>query len=257
MAAFTPLSPVDAERVADAFGLGRCAAVDAITAGCMNSNYRLDTDRGRYVVRLYERQGMDEIEAEWALLDHFVAAGARVPRRCAGPALRVGGRPVGVFEWVEGGERGADAIDAAGLARLGAIVGELHAIGDGIAFDRVDHYSPAALGARVDAIERVHRPHRIETMATVEIQKVNLRVQVHPLAGPSPRDGGQGVFHELMSPPLPPLPPPPPPSPSTSPSPLPSRSAPAPPPRRPPPWRPSPPRSCCRTPGAADLAATR
>lgn len=175
MAAFTPLTPVDAERVADAFGLGRCAAVDAITAGCMNSNYRLDTERGRYVVRLYERQGMDEIEAEWALLDHFVAAGARVPRRCAGPALRVGGRPVGVFEWVEGGERGADAIDAAGLVRLGAIVGELHAIGDGIAFDRVDHYSPAALGARVDAIERVDAPELAEAAEVARATLAELR----------------------------------------------------------------------------------
>lgn len=175
MAAFTPLTPADAERVADAFGLGRCAAFDAITAGCMNSNYRLDTDRGRYVVRLYERQGMDEIEAEWALLDHFVGAGASVPRRCPGAATWVGGRPVGVFEWVEGGERAADAIDAAGLARLGGVLGELHAIGDGIAFDRIDHYSPAALAARVERVERAGAPELAEAAEVARATLAELR----------------------------------------------------------------------------------
>lgn len=165
MAAFTPLTSADAERIAGAFGLGRCEAVDAITAGCVNSNYRLDTDRGRFVVRLYERQSVGEIEAEWALLDHFVAAGARVPRRRVGPVgVRAGGRLVGVFEWVEGRERVAEAVDVAGLARLGATLGDLHVIGDGIAFDRVDHFAPAALAARVDAIERVGAPELAEAV---------------------------------------------------------------------------------------------
>jgi len=76
-----------------------------VAAGTVNSNYFLDTERGRVFVRLYEQQEVDGVAYEWALLDHLSARGVPVPPRVTGPvpgALRVGGKPVAVFAAVQG-----------------------------------------------------------------------------------------------------------------------------------------------------------
>lgn len=105
MASFTPLAHDDGVRIASAHGLGSLRAVVPIAAGTVNSNYFLDTDRGRVFVRLYEQQDVDGVAYEWQLLAHLGARGVPLPRRIEGPgpgALRVGGRPVAVFEAVQG-----------------------------------------------------------------------------------------------------------------------------------------------------------
>jgi homoserine kinase type II len=76
-----------------------------VPAGTVNSNYFLDTDRGRVFVRLYEQQDTDGVAYEWSLLDHLSSHGVSVPERVHGPGpgeLRVGGRPVAVFRLVSG-----------------------------------------------------------------------------------------------------------------------------------------------------------
>ena len=105
MATFTPLGPADGSLIAERHGLGACLTVTPIPAGTVNSNYFLETTSGRVFVRLYEQQEVEGVAYEWALLDHLAQRGVPLPRRIAGPepgALRVGGRPVAVFEAVIG-----------------------------------------------------------------------------------------------------------------------------------------------------------
>src|SRR4051812_20469277 len=73
MATFTLLSPEDGARIAAAHELGSCLGVVAVPAGTVNSNYFLDTTRGRVFVRLYEQQEVDGVSYEWTLLDHLSA----------------------------------------------------------------------------------------------------------------------------------------------------------------------------------------
>jgi homoserine kinase type II len=105
MATFTPISPEDGARIAQAHGLGGCRAVVPVPAGTVNSNYFLDTEQGRVFVRLYEQQEADGVAYEWALIDHLREHGVLVPERLTGPApgeLRVVGRPVAVFRAISG-----------------------------------------------------------------------------------------------------------------------------------------------------------
>ncbi|MET0340032.1 MAG: homoserine kinase [Polyangiales bacterium] len=105
MASFTPLAHEDGVRIADAHGLGTLRAVVPIAAGTVNSNYFLETDHGRAFVRLYEQQDIDGVAYEWQLLAHLATRGVPLPRRIEGPApgeVRVGGKPVAVFEAVTG-----------------------------------------------------------------------------------------------------------------------------------------------------------
>src|SRR4051794_13031080 len=105
MATFTPLNRADGLRIAAAHGLGACTEVVPISAGTVNSNYFLVTERGRVFVRLYEQQEVEGVAYEWALLDHLEARGVPIPPRLRGPLpgeLRVNGRPVAVFGCVQG-----------------------------------------------------------------------------------------------------------------------------------------------------------
>ena len=105
MASFTKLGADDGARIAHEHDLGACLGVTPIAAGTVNSNYFLDTSRGRVFVRLYEQQDADGVAYEWELLEHLGRHGVPLPRRVEGPApgaLRIAGKPVAVFEAVVG-----------------------------------------------------------------------------------------------------------------------------------------------------------
>lgn len=107
MGRFTELDLADGQRIAAAHGLGACHEVTSIAAGTVNSNYFIDTAKGRYFVRLYEQQDVDGVEYEWALVDFLSAGGVPLPRRVVGPPpgeLRVHGKPVVVYELVQGND---------------------------------------------------------------------------------------------------------------------------------------------------------
>jgi homoserine kinase type II len=107
MATFTALQTSDAQRIADAHELGTCTKVIPVPAGTVNSNYFLETARGRFFVRVYEQQEAEGVAYEWALVDHLAARGVAVAQRIEGPAageLRVENKPVAVFARVHGEE---------------------------------------------------------------------------------------------------------------------------------------------------------
>ncbi len=121
MGRFTELDFENAQRVASAHQLGTCRAVIPISAGTVNSNYFIDTDHGRYFVRLYEQQEVEGVAYEWALVDFLAEGGVPLPKRVAGPAageLRVGGKPVVVYCRVAGEDLCQQRVDA---ARVGAV----------------------------------------------------------------------------------------------------------------------------------------
>jgi homoserine kinase type II len=133
MATFTPISSEDGARIASAHGLGSCREVIGVQAGTVNSNYFLETDRGRVFVRLYEQQEADGVAYEWALLDHLLGRGVRVPPRVKGPGpgeLRVGGRPVAVFNAVAGEDLCQARVDRQRAEAVGAALARASKAGE-------------------------------------------------------------------------------------------------------------------------------
>lgn len=161
MASFTPLTPEDGARIADAHDLGACLGVVSVPAGTVNSNYFLDSSRGRVFVRLYEQQDVDGVAYEWTLLDHLMQRGVPVPPRIAGPApgaLRVAGKPVAVFEQVAGQDLCQKLITASRAHRVGVALARASRAGEDFAVRREGRFTFSDIVRLLDLASAAERP---------------------------------------------------------------------------------------------------
>lgn len=107
MAVFTPVSEAEAAAFLDAYDLGALRSLTPIAEGVENTNYRLETARGRRVLTLFERRTeAAALPFCLGLTDHLAARGypaARPERdRTGGWIGRLNDRPAAVVQWVEG-----------------------------------------------------------------------------------------------------------------------------------------------------------
>lgn len=154
MAAYTPLSLEDAEIIFAAHSLGAPTKVTPISAGSVNSNYFVESDR-TYFVRLYEEQDAAGVAYEWALLDHLGSA-VPMPRRVEGPSpghLQVAGLSVAVFERVAGEMRCQATVRPAHLQQLGDALARAHLATAGFGWRRESRFRPSSLRTRLDGLD--------------------------------------------------------------------------------------------------------
>src|SRR5688572_8420304 len=103
MAVLTPLEPSAAQGILDAYGLGRLCALVPLPQGSVNSNFRAETDRGPFFLRIFEEQGPEGAGYERRLLAHLAAGGVPTPAPLPDDrGVTVAGKPVAVFPWVCG-----------------------------------------------------------------------------------------------------------------------------------------------------------
>src|SRR5262249_9178423 len=103
MAQFTRLERADLEAIARRFDLGALVASEALWAGTVNSNFRLETARGTFFARVNEGKREDEVRYEAELVQHLAARGVATPRACTdgggAPFAGFGFGLVTVFPW--------------------------------------------------------------------------------------------------------------------------------------------------------------
>ncbi len=169
MALLTPLTDEDAQRLATAYGLGRCETVTPLEAGSVNSNFILKTSRGSYFARIYEEQGESGVAFEWAVLHHLRAAKFPVPMRVVGPRrvepaveeepghhevgpgeIRVADRPTALFELVGGTETCLANVNEARARAVGQALGRLHTIGADFGWRRGGRFTLEEVLRRLD-----------------------------------------------------------------------------------------------------------
>lgn len=141
MAVFTPVDEAEAEPFIRGFGLGRLHELAAIVEGVENTNYRIETDRGRYVLTLFENR-TDEAGLPFCLgltehaADHGLPC-ARLLRDQAGQTLgRLNGRPAAILEWLPGAWRREPS--AHDLEQAGRMLARLHLAGRDFKLVRAD-----------------------------------------------------------------------------------------------------------------------
>ncbi len=132
MALLTPFELRDAQEHGRAFGL-LVSAVEALTAGSVNSNFRLKTEDGKtFFARLYEEQDAAGALAEARLLRALARAGvATVPPLepqpgSANPPRHLG-KPLAVFPWVGGHDLCLGMVTPVRARRLGEALARVHA----------------------------------------------------------------------------------------------------------------------------------
>ena len=83
MSVYTTVKPAQLEQFLTRYSVGKLTGFSPIAAGITNTNYRLDTDQGDFVLTLYEHHSDDELEYMLGLQQHLVAGSLR----CSAPVM--------------------------------------------------------------------------------------------------------------------------------------------------------------------------
>lgn len=107
MAVFTPVARADLDRFLALYDLGVVMAFEGIAEGWENSNFRLETEKGRFVLTLFEKRvGECDLPFFLGLMEHLQAHGFPCPRplrrRDGGDWGRILGKPAAVVSFLEG-----------------------------------------------------------------------------------------------------------------------------------------------------------
>ena len=153
MAVFTPVEEADAEPFIRRYGLGALRALTPIAEGVENTNYRIDTDRDRFVLTLFEsRTDAASLPFCLGLTAHAADRGLPAARALIdsdGEAVgRLNGRPAALLDWLPGAWRRDPSPED--QYRAGALLARLHLAAADFPLERTDPVGPAARRALFD-----------------------------------------------------------------------------------------------------------
>lgn len=120
MAARTTFTPEELNALVGRFGRGKLRSCAPISAGSVETNYMVELDSGRYVLRYYEGRTLEQVEFERALLDYLSAQGFPCAPGITPPDGRVPeyrGKPALLFKYMPG-----EHISAPSPARTRALI---------------------------------------------------------------------------------------------------------------------------------------
>ena len=107
MAVYTDVSFEDLEALLTNYDIGEPVSFKGIAEGVENSNFYLLTDRGAYILTLYEKRvHEDDLPFFLGLMDHLAARGIACPvpvhRKDGARATDLNGRPAAILTFLEG-----------------------------------------------------------------------------------------------------------------------------------------------------------
>ncbi len=131
MAVFTEVPFEEVAAFLRRLGLGELRAIAACHGGIENTNYFVDTDRGEYVLTLFERLTSEQLPFYLHLMQHLASRGIPVPRPAPdteGRILhRLRGKPAAVVSRLLG--KSELAPDARHCAVVGEMLARMHLAG--------------------------------------------------------------------------------------------------------------------------------
>ncbi|HRJ68561.1 MAG TPA: homoserine kinase [Beijerinckiaceae bacterium] len=144
MAVYTEVSVEDLNAFLRPYDLGAIKSFRGIAEGVENSNYVLETERGRYILTLYEKRVReDDLPFFLGLMEHLQKRGINCPqpvRARDGQILHVlSGRPAAIVTFLDGVSYRRPSV--AHCAELGRVLAELHVAGADYAIRRANALS--------------------------------------------------------------------------------------------------------------------
>jgi homoserine kinase type II len=131
MAVFTEVSFDEAARFVEPLGVGTLQSLRGIGAGIENTNYFATTDRGEYVLTLFERLTPEQLPFYLRLMQHLARKGVPVPEPHAdvhGEILfSLKGKPAALVDKLQGGHQLAP--DVHHCEQVGAMLARMHLAG--------------------------------------------------------------------------------------------------------------------------------
>ncbi|WP_292227860.1 homoserine kinase [Brevundimonas sp.] len=156
MAVFTPVSIDEAKGFLAGYDLGEVVELTPIAEGVENTNYRLETENGRFVLTLFEGR-TDEASLPFCLglTAHLAARGFPCPTpiedRSGAWLGRLNGRAAAVIEWKTGAWLRSPS--EAEQAAAGAVLARLHQTAAGFEIQRENPVGPAMWRRLADRCE--------------------------------------------------------------------------------------------------------
>ncbi|MFM7027549.1 MAG: homoserine kinase [Chakrabartia sp.] len=130
MAVYTHIAAEDMADYVRAFDAGELRSAKGIAEGVENSNYLVETDKGRFIFTVYEKRvDTNDLPFFLAMIDHLVARGCPVPaalktREGAGTITRQG-KAMAMMQFMPG--LSVSHPTAAQAEATGRVLGQLHA----------------------------------------------------------------------------------------------------------------------------------
>jgi len=128
MSVYTTVTAAELDAWLTRYTVGGLDEIVPIASGIENTNYFVTTERGRFVLTLYERLPASELPFYLNFMAHLARAGVEVPAPIADRTgaffSMLNGKPASLVERVEGTP--IDTPDAAHCAEVGAALARLH-----------------------------------------------------------------------------------------------------------------------------------
>ena len=107
MAVYTEVSPEDLALFLSEYDIGKALSCKGIAEGVENSNYLLQTDKGRYILTLYEKRvDTQDLPFFLGFMNHLALSGLKCPvpiQARDGTALRhLSNRPAAIISFLDG-----------------------------------------------------------------------------------------------------------------------------------------------------------
>jgi homoserine kinase type II len=145
MAVYTEVADDELAAFVASYGLGTLVSCKGIAEGVENTNYLLETQRGRFILTLYEKRvNPDELPFFLTLMEHLAQAGLTCPtpiRDLDGRNLReLAGRPAALVTFLDG--VWIRRPRAEHCAAVGGALAQLHLAGKNFAMRRANALGP-------------------------------------------------------------------------------------------------------------------
>lgn len=147
MAVYTEVTDEELSRFVEAYDIGRVLSYKGIAEGVENSNFLLRTERGSFILTLYEKR-VDPADLPFflGLMEHLAERGITCPlpvKTRSGTALgTLAGRPAAIVTFLEG--MWVRRPSAAHCAAVGEALARFHLAGEGFAIRRPNALSVAS-----------------------------------------------------------------------------------------------------------------
>ena len=139
MAVYTDVSFEELEGLLQAYDIGRPLSFKGIAEGVENSNFYLQTDRGAFILTLYEKRvHLGDLPFFLGLMEHLARQGVSCPQpvrdRAGAAQMRLNGRAGAIFTFLNGiSLRRPEPVHC---AAGGSALAKLHLAGEGFALSR-------------------------------------------------------------------------------------------------------------------------
>lgn len=128
MAVFTSVSLQDLTQWMPQFPLGKATAIRGIASGIENSNFFIDTEKGEYVLTIFENLNFEQLPFYLKLMRHLADRGVLVPAPIANQGgelcVALHGKPAAIVSKLTGVSQLAP--QAVHCAEVGAMLARMH-----------------------------------------------------------------------------------------------------------------------------------